>query len=189
MVGPSAHPLALLEEGFVPDSTGIQTTSFGAWREEKHGDKREHVWLKAHALAGTKTHIVAAISVTGKDGADNPQLEVFGDKAYCARANYALAQELGFNLYVPFRSNQTGRITTARKRTHSHSVLWRRAFYFFQMHREEFEAKFHAGSNVESVFNALKRKFGETLKSKNRTAEINELLAKVLAYNLTVLIQ
>ncbi len=68
-------------------------------------------------------------------------------------------------------------------------MLWRRAFYFFQMHREEFEAKFHAGSNVESVFNALKRKFGETLKSKNRTAEINELLAKVLAYNLTVLIQ
>jgi len=203
----SALPLAPLEQGFAPDSTGIQTTSFGAWREEKHGEKREHVWLKAHALAGTKTHIVAAISVTGKDGADNPQFdplirqaaeaglplkEVFGDKAYSARANYALAEELGFDLYVPFRSNQTGRVTlhrgTADERARSHSALWRKAFFFFQMHREEFEAKYHARSNVESVFSALKRKFGETLKSKNRTAQINELLAKVLAYNLTVLI-
>lgn len=34
----------------------------------------------------------------------------------------------------------------------------------------------------------LKRKFGETLKSKNRVAQENELLAKIIAYNLTVVI-
>ena len=34
----------------------------------------------------------------------------------------------------------------------------------------------------------LKRKFGETLKSKNPTAQVNELLAKIVAYNLTVVI-
>ncbi|MCW6167506.1 MAG: transposase, partial [Thermoplasmatales archaeon] len=65
---------------------------------------------------------------------------------------------------------------------------WRKAFYFFQMHRDEFEAKYHARSNVESVFSALKRKFGETLRSRTPTAQTNELLAKILAYNLTVLI-
>ncbi|MGP8078163.1 MAG: transposase [Thermoplasmata archaeon] len=203
----SALPVAALESGFAPDSTGIQTTSFGAWREEKHGEKREHLWIKAHALAGVKTHIIAAVSVTGKEGADNPQFEplirqaakaglclkeVFGDKAYSARANYALAEEMGFDLYVPFRSNQTGRTTlrsgTPEARARSHSLLWRKAYLFFQMHREEFEAKYHARSNVESVFSALKRKFGETLRSKNPTAQVNELLAKILAYNLTVLI-
>ncbi len=41
---------------------------------------------------------------------------------------------------------------------------------------------------MESVFSALKRKFGETLKSRNYTAQVNELLAKILAYNLTVVI-
>ena len=37
----SALPLAGLEEGGAvsPDSTGVQTTQFGAWREEKHGEK------------------------------------------------------------------------------------------------------------------------------------------------------
>jgi hypothetical protein len=41
---------------------------------------------------------------------------------------------------------------------------------------------------VESVFSALQRELGETLRSRNPTAQVNELLAKILAYNLTVLI-
>ena len=41
---------------------------------------------------------------------------------------------------------------------------------------------------MESVFAAVKKKLGETLKSRNPVAQTNELLAKVLAYNLTVLI-
>ena len=202
----SALPLAALEGGFAPDSTGIRTTSFGAWMEEKHGDEREHVWLKAHALAGTRTHVIIRAIVTDKDGADNPQFEplireaveagfplkeVYADKAYSARSNYALAEEVGFDLFVPFKSNARARVSS---RGHAvgdgkaHSMLWRKAFYFFQMHRDEFEAKYHARSNVESVFSALKRKFGETLRSRTPTAQTNELLAKILAYNLTVLI-
>jgi transposase len=204
----SALPLAALERGFAPDSTGVRTTSFGAWIGEKHGDGRRNIWLKAHALAGTKTHIIARVSITDKDGADNPEFEplirgarevglslkeVYADKAYSARLNYALAEELGFDLYVPFKSNATAKVTSrgsnrGEGRHSTHSVLWRKAFLFFQMHREEFEAKYHQRSNVESVFSALKRKFGETLRSKNPTAQMNELLAKVLAYNLTVLI-
>jgi hypothetical protein len=43
-------------------------------------------------------------------------------------------------------------------------------------------------SNVESTNAAIKRKFGETLKSKNQIAQVNELLAKIIAYNLTVII-
>jgi transposase len=203
----SALPLAPLEGGFAPDSTGNTTTMFGAWREEKHREKREHVWLKAHVLAGTRTHAVAAASVTPQNGADNPQFEtlirqaaeaglslkeVYADKAYSARANYALAEELGFDLYVPFRSTETARVTlrrgTPEERARNHSQLWRKAFLFFQLHREDFEAKYHRRSNVESVFSAIKRKFGETLRSRNSTAQENELLAKILAYNLTVLI-
>ena len=66
--------------------------------------------------------------------------------------------------------------------------MWRKAFLYFQLHRDEFDAHYHQRSNVESAFSALKRKFGETLKSKNPTAQVNELLAKILAYNITVLI-
>ena len=51
-----------------------------------------------------------------------------------------------------------------------------------------FDHHFHRRSNVESVFGAMKKKLGETLKSRAPIAQINELLAKVLAYNFTVLV-
>lgn len=41
---------------------------------------------------------------------------------------------------------------------------------------------------MESLNSAVKREFGKALRSKNRVAQENELLAKLLAYNLTVLI-
>ena len=52
----------------------------------------------------------------------------------------------------------------------------------------DFLKHYHKRSNVETTFMAIKRKFGETLKSKNTTAQVNELLCKILAYNITVLI-
>ena len=71
----SALPLAGLEEGgaVAPGSTGVQTTSFGGWREEKHGEKREKKWLKVHAIVGTKTHVVIDARVLEANSADSPQ--------------------------------------------------------------------------------------------------------------------
>lgn len=57
--------------------------------------------------------------------------------------------------------------------TNSHSI--RRGYRAFSQ-AEQYEA-----TNA-----AVKRKFGETLKTKNRIAQVNELLAKVMAYNLSV---
>lgn len=67
--------------------------------------------------------------------------------------------------------------------------LWRKAALYFEAHREEFDAAYHKRSNVEATFGAIKRKFGDVLKSRNEVAQCNEALCKVLAYNLTVLIK
>ena len=56
------------------------------------------------------------------------------------------------------------------------------------MNQEEFMEHYHKKSNIEATNAAIKRKFGETLKSKNQIAQVNELLAKIIAYNLTVVI-
>jgi hypothetical protein len=53
---------------------------------------------------------------------------------------------------------------------------------------DDFMEHYHKRSNIEATNAAIKRKFGETLKSKNPTAQVNELLAKIIAYNLTVVI-
>jgi len=42
---------------------------------------------------------------------------------------------------------------------------------------------YHKRSNVESAFGSIKKKFGETLRNKNYTAQVNELLCKIVAYN------
>jgi hypothetical protein len=48
---------------------------------------------------------------------------------------------------------------------------------------------YHLRSNVESTFSMIKAKFGKRLRSKTKTAQINEALCKVLAHNLCCLIQ
>lgn len=47
---------------------------------------------------------------------------------------------------------------------------------------------YHRRSNVETAFSMIKRKFGEPIRSKGETAQVNEVLAKVARHNLCVLI-
>jgi transposase len=60
---------------------------------------------------------------------------------------------------------------------------------FYTDHREEFLTHYHKRSNVETTFFMIKSKFGQRLRSKTLTAQINEALCKVLCHNLCVVIQ
>lgn len=52
-----------------------------------------------------------------------------------------------------------------------------------------FTEHYHKRSNVETTFHMIKAKFGIALRSKTKTAQINEVLCKVLAHNICCLIQ
>lgn len=91
---------------------------------------------------------------------------------------------------------KTNIITSVRILDNEHSAdspqfiqIWRKMYFYFQMNQEEFLKNYHKRSNIESTVGAMKKKFGETLRNKNRTAQINELLCKVIAYNICVVIQ
>jgi hypothetical protein len=47
----------------------------------------------------------------------------------------------------------------------------------------------HNRSNLQTTFHMIKAKFGQRLRSKTMTAQINEALCKVLCHNLCVVIQ
>lgn len=191
----SALPLASIEKDFAIDSTGFRTTSFGVYCGTKHGIKRQHKWLKAHISSGVRTNIVTDAIVTDGKAADAPHFkplilntaeifsigEVSADAAYSSRDNHDVVGEVGGQPYIDFKKNATGKAGA--------SPMWKKAFHFFKLHHDEFEEHYHKRSNVESTIGAIKKKFGETLKSKNRVAQENELLCKILAYNITVLIQ
>jgi transposase len=190
----SALPVAGLESDFAVDSTGFRTNTFSAYNGAKHGQKKEHHWLKAHMCVGVKTNIIASVAITDENCNDSPQFgpliektsesftinEVSADLAYSSRNNLEFVNGVGGKAYIPFKKNATGRI--------GGSPLWKKMYHYFQLNRDEFMEHYHKRSNIESTNAALKRKFGETLKSKNPTAQVNELLAKIIAYNLTVVI-
>lgn len=191
----SAMPLKSVEEKFAVDSSGFSTNQFNQYAVEKYGTKKHHKWLKGHILVGTKTNVIASARITDEFGGDSPQFEpmvteayengfamqeVMADKAYSSRANYEVVKKNGGTAYIPFKSNVTGK---ARG-----SLIWRKMWHMFEFKREEFLQKYHARSNVETAFMMVKAKFGEKLKSKNQTAQKNELLCKFIAHNIVVLI-
>ncbi|MFL6336902.1 MAG: transposase [Pyrinomonadaceae bacterium] len=49
--------------------------------------------------------------------------------------------------------------------------------------------RYHRRSNVETAFSMIKAKFGERLRSKSSTGQVNEVLCKVLCHNVCCLIQ
>ena len=61
-------------------------------------------------------------------------------------------------------------------------------YHYFNFRKQEFLQHYHKRSNVESTFSMMKRKFGDSLRSKTDVAMVNETLCKVLSHNLVVLI-
>ena len=154
----------------------------------------KHNWLKVHICTGVKTNIITEVVITDEHVHDSPQFEqlitntaerfnvndVVADLGYSSKKNLEIVKKIGGNAYIPFKKNTAG--------VSRGSMIWTRAYHYFQLHREEFMEHYHKRSNVESTFAAIKRKFGETIKSKNRVAQENEMLCKIIAYNITVLI-
>lgn len=195
LISITAAPLKAVETDFAIDSTGFRTTKFNDYCREKHGTRRKHEFIKAHICTGVKTNIICSAQITDENGADSLQFsplvqqtadngfsikELSADMAYSSRKNYEAVAELGGQAYIPFKKGSTGRSIG--------SALWHKMFYYFKYNQEEFYKHYHKRSNVESTMNMLKSKFGDSVKSKNWTAQQNELLEKLLCHNIVVVI-
>ncbi len=194
----SALVLKELDDGgtVAVDSSGFCTTNRGAYLTETHEPDRRHHWLKAHILVGVRTHIVHSVKITDEHGADytqfipllnrekalghNPRF-VVADKAYLGRSNLEAAAENGVEPYIPFKTNTRGLSRGA--------PMWNRKYHEFLSKRDEFDERYHQRSNVEATFSAIKRKLGEPLNSINPDAQVAEVLAKILAYNIGIVIK
>lgn len=200
-------PLKAIESNFAVDSSGFSTGVYQKWVDAKWGKIRAEFgakeqtinkkdWLKVHVMCGCKTNIVTSVEVTGANSGDSPQFAplveqtsknfvmdtVCADKAYSSSKNLQLVLVKGAQPYIDFRSNATA------KNRRSTSV-WRRMYHLYMSNQERFYHHYHQRSNVETVFSMIKSKFGERLRSKTKTAQVNEVLCKVLCHNLCCVIQ
>ncbi len=199
-IDPDASPvtLAVVGDTFAIDSTGFTPSRRGHYNHEKHGPEAPIPWLKCHLMISTKARLITAARITANTGRGTgdssqfrPLLEetavkfpvgvVVGDGAYASRTNVALVRDLGAQpLFRP-------RDTSITKQHGAGG--WADMIAFFTIHRAQFDALYHRRSLVESVNSAVKRRFGETLRSRTVTSRTNELLCKLVSYNLTVLVQ
>lgn len=193
----SSLPLQSVERGdFAVDATGLSTGRFVRWFDVKYGNTEDwRDWIKLNLICGTLTHIVTSVEIAGRYANDTlffkPLVEatvqqgwevkeISADREYLSDSNIKLVLLKGGQPYIPFKSNST---------TNEKSTVWNRMLHYFRFHEEEFNAHYHKRSNVETTFHMIKAKFGERLRSKTATAQINEALLKVLAHNLCCVIQ
>jgi transposase len=194
LIGYSARPLRGVESTFAIDSSGFSANKFERYYDHKWGATRfKHAWIKVHLACGTKTNIVTAVRILDKDAADSPQFvplvretkrhftigEVSADKAYGSLENFEEVADCGGQAYIAFKSNTTGGV----------GGQFEKAFHYFQFKQEEYLQHYHKRSNVESTFSAIKRKFGDNVRSKTENAMVNEALVKILCHNICCLIQ
>jgi len=198
LIEESSLPLQTVESDFAVDSSGFSTCRFAQWSRAKYRDRsliEKHEWIKVHLMCGVKTNVVTAIEVTDRYSADSPQFaglvkatgrnftmsQVSADKAYLSADNLQTVVDHDAQPFIAFKANST----TSK----NHSAIWRRMFHFYSFNQTRFMQCYHKRSNVETTFHMIKSKFGDRLRSKTRTAQINEALCKVLCHNLCCLIQ
>ena len=193
----SGLPLRDIEDSFSIDSSGFSTSVFARWFDFKHRlEKESRLYRKCHITIGTKTNIVTSIIITKQDGANSADVtqfkelltktainfrvkEISADMAYLSRNNLETAIRVGAMPYVPFKSNTTGG---------NNGLIWRKLYLYFKENPQDFYERYHKRSNVESTFSMIKRKFGSSLMTKKYTANVNEILCKVICHNLCCLI-
>jgi transposase len=189
----SSLPLKAVEVDFAADSTGFSTNRFARWFDERQGINRSvHDWVKVHIMCGVKTNIITSAKVENRHGADAPQFkpllattaeefkirEVSADKAYLSIDNIEAVFDVGGTPYIPFKTNSLA----------GSGGLFEKAFHYYSLHREEFLQHYHKRSNVESTFSAIKRKFGNNVRSRTDTSMVNEVLCKLVCHNISCLI-
>lgn len=193
LVTVSSLPLKAVETDFAVDSSGFSTSRFVRWFNKKYGretDNRE--WVKCHLMCGVRTKIVTSVDISGWTANDTSYFvplvertaehfqirEVAADKAYLSRKNLNAVQRVGGTAYVPFKSNTV---------PPDEDSVWAKMYSVFMLNRETFLEHYHKRSSVESAFSMMKAKFGDSLRSKSDTGQINEALCKILCHNLSVL--
>ena len=197
IVETSGLPLREVEEHFSVDASGFSTSVFGRWFDYKwNTEKEKKIYRKCHLTVGTKTNIVTSVLITDQQGVGSSDTvnylpliqktainfkmkEVSADMAYLSRHNLEETVKLGAIPYIPFKSNVTGG---------NNGLVWRKMWLYFKEHPQEYFERYHKRSNVETTFSMIKRKFGSNLMTKNYTANVNEILCKIICHNLCCLI-
>src|SRR5262249_55387069 len=191
----AAIPLKVVERDFAPDSSGFPTQGYVRGFKPKYGREiNNNDGIKAHICTGVKTNIITSVEISDRHAHDSPFFEplikqtvenftveeVSADKGYSSRPNLRLVEDLKAKPYIAFKDNAL---------ESGVCEVWDKFFHYYSYQKQEYMDHYHKRSNVESTFWMVKSKFGEEVRSKLPTAQINEVLCKILCHNICCVIQ
>jgi hypothetical protein len=153
-------------------------------------------------MCGVKTNVVTSVRLSDGFSNDTNYLRplvadaaqtfalnrVTADKAYSSIANHDAIEAAGGTPYVPFKGGWPALQLELMPELHPETSVFYRMKHMFIYQREMFLTHYHCRSNIETTFSMIKRKFGDSLKSKSEGGQYNEILCKVIAHNICVLI-
>lgn len=193
-----AEPLAEVEVYFGADATGI-SNAYGntRWikiRHTREEEKHRKEYSKLHIISGIKTNVICSAKITKGTAHESPYFkpllddtvkifhvkEVVADAGFLSKENVQAVHKIGA---VPFIMGKKNVHVPAR----GTMSAWGAMLRLWKKHQMYFAEHYHRRSNVEATFGALKRKFGDFCRCKKPTSQENEILAKIVCFNSSVL--
>ena len=173
------------------DATGVTLRHASTWfiaRIGRHVRKRDH--MKLHAVWMLDLGLIVDCRLTRGKRGDGPIFRlmlaplrklgmVFGDKAYCCKQTLRMIVERGGSPFLAFKKNASGKGLS----------LWATQVRFARgVFAWAWWNVYHQRSRIESVFSAMKRRYGSHLRSTTLSSRRRELFLRVLAYNVRQLL-
>ena len=194
-----AEPLAHLEDTFIVDASGV-SNSYGnkRWREIRHKKeegKERRKFSKLHIMCGLKTKIISAVMITEGYQHENRTLipllnetvkifknpkKFLADAGYFSKDNVKAIANIGAVPYIRTKKNV-------------HIPMKGITSAYGNMLREQkfnptlFDRVYNKRAIVEAVFSSFKRTRTSFCRSKYLISQRNELLAKVVCHNASIL--
>ena len=144
--------------------------------------ERNH-FMQTNIAAEVKRRLILAVRLRRKKRHENidvpylmehskqlPITAFLADKGYDSEKNHCLAEENGTRLIAPVRNK-------------TETIMRTRGYHRKQLKRNFPSEIYHQRVIIESIFSAVKRRFGHQIYAKKFNAQKNELLFRFLAYN------
>ena len=166
----------------------MSTRKIERWSSIKRGSSERHAYQKLHARSNNDLMLIEDFAVTKGTAGDSPvgakllmRREPGAgdsdlDSAYLTRQICNLIDELGRTPYIWPKSNTVHNANG--------SQAWARMVRLFEDDPAEFSRHYHARSTVESIFNAIKARYGNALRCTNRIAQRREIGLRVICHNI-----
>jgi hypothetical protein len=178
------------------DSSGIRIIGRSIWyclRIKKEIHKRD--CDKTHIAVSSQFMFIMNWKITRYKKNDCPFFKILlapfktlgivsADKGYLSRANFQLVADKGGEAFIPFKKGKKKGSTPKAKSC----PAWKAAFYYWKTLNGIYMAIYHQRSRVESVFSALKKRYGDKLYCRKAGMRRKEMALRFISYNLRLMI-